>query len=124
MDISTINGVIRNYGQCDFHSFGPDTSTVILGFEADGGPYETVQPKLIFDDVRVMHLPRVIHAAIQLRLATQDEAIQVIPPRNFDPEEGGQYSFLQSEGRDLGFYIWAASVRLEGVPANWPYHPF
>ena len=122
MKIERINSLIQNYDWSYIIEYDTKNYKLTIEFEADGGPFEVNHPRLIFVDVQVLHLPRVFHCPIGIRLASSEESRQIIPATSFDPEDhalgAGQCFIIQKNKKDTGFYIYAGSFDILDIPES------
>jgi hypothetical protein len=118
-----INELIENYDRSHILEYETRDQRIVIEFIADGGWFEITNLKLVFHDVQVLHLPRVFHCALGLRIANAVETSRTVPSTSFDMEDhassGAQCFIIQSNGVDTGFYVYGAAVEVHDIPPWW-----
>lgn len=116
MNITQINETLSQFARFQVISYESDRLTIKL--EADGGPFEgAIDARLVFENVQVLHLPRIFHSPVALRELSAKDAASMVPVEHYDElDTMAKCLLIRRENADTPFYVYADLVRIEGIP--------
>jgi hypothetical protein len=119
VELSRINKILDNFPISYLQGYDGGNCVLTLRLEAGGGVWETFDGELSFQNVQVFHLPRVFHFPLGLRSVAPAEIKDIVP--GYDEEDRQAKCFvITRDGADTGFYVYADTVELSGVPDSVP----